>query len=266
MAKYRKASEKTISRGKGISTDKLSLSEAKDYFNERAKETGAKRFRHNGQVYDLNGNKITESAPARSSGGGSSSSPAKPKPKPEPKNVGGAKAEQRSAGVPPKSPPNYGGTSKSGGRRSGGSADSSALTAAAVGAGALAAGVATARATGARGENGAKAQRALSKPPARLALPAPNKGGTIIPENKKTPAPLKAEGAKGENKSNVQKAIDKARAKPRVKAAKPKGPGGSRSGVRGGIGVDITTNPLEQIKDPLQLMNKGGMVKKKKKC
>lgn len=262
MAKYRRASEKTIARGKGISTDKLSLKDAKDYFNERAKETGAKRFRHNGQVYDLAGNKITESAPARSSGGGSSAAPGSSRPRANPnrsstpaKNVGGAKAEQRRLGAPPES-------------------GNKAVVPAAVGAmaaGATAAGVIAGRSgrgpapTGARGENSAKAQRALPKPPARLALPAPNKGGTIIPENKKPKDAPKPTGARGENKSNVQKAIAESRAKPKVKPAKPKkGPGGSRSGVRGGIGIDITTNPLEQIKDPLQLMNKGGMVKKKK--
>jgi hypothetical protein len=105
MAKYRKASEKTVARGKGISTDKLSLKEAKDYFNERAKETGAKRFRHNGQVYDLAGNKITESAPARSSGGGSSAAPGSSRPKARPTtSSGGAQADQRTSGAPPSRP------------------------------------------------------------------------------------------------------------------------------------------------------------------
>ena len=73
MAKYRKASEKTISRGKGKSTDQLSLADAKEYFNSRAKETGAKRFRWNGEVYDLSGNKVSE-APSRSSGSSSRNS------------------------------------------------------------------------------------------------------------------------------------------------------------------------------------------------
>lgn len=260
MVKYRKASEKTIARGKGISTDKLSLKEAKDYFNERAKETGAKRFRHNGQVYDLAGNKITESAPARSSGGGSSAAPGSSRPRANPnrsstpaKNVGGAKAEQRRLGAPPES-------------------GNKAVVPAAVGAmaaGAAAAGVVAGRSgRGSRVTGGGSAmtgRNALPKPPERLALPAPNKGGTIIPENKKPKDAPKPTGARGENKSNVQKAIAESRAKPKAKPAKPKkGPGGSRSGVRGGIGIDITTNPLEQIKDPLQLMNKGGMVKKKK--
>lgn len=60
MAKtYRKATEKDISKGKGKSTDELSLAEATAYFNKRAGETGAKKFRYKGEVYDLSGNKST---------------------------------------------------------------------------------------------------------------------------------------------------------------------------------------------------------------
>lgn len=227
-----------------------------------------------------------KAAPAKSSGGGSSapakaSGPKKPRANPA-RQPGGARPTVGAAGGMPAAKGGKGG-------------DVNPLAVGVMGAGALAAGVAAARSgrgpapTGARGENSAKVQRSLPKPPARLALPAPakalpkpegakgenssraqralpapNKGGTIIPENKKPKALPKPEGAKGENKSNVQKAIAKSRSKPKAKPAKPKGPGGSRSGVRGGIGIDITTNPLEQIKDPLQLMNKGGMVKKKK--
>ena len=203
-----------------------------------------------------------KAAPAKSNGGGGSSAPAKAsgpkKPKANPaRQPGGARPTVGAAGGMP--------AAKGGKGR-----DVSPLAVGVMGAGAVAAGVAAARSgrgpapTGARGENSAKAQRSLPKPADVKALPAPSKGGTIIPENKKPKALPKPDGAKGENKSNVQKAIAKSRAKPKAKPAKPKkGPGGSRSGVRGGIGVDITTNPLEQIKDPLQLMNKGGMVKKK---
>lgn len=204
-----------------------------------------------------------KAAPAKSSGGGSSapakaSGPKKPRANPA-RQPGGARPTVGATGGMPAAKGGKGG-------------DVNPLAVGVMGAGALAAGVAAARsgrgAGAGRTTGGGSAmtgRNALPKPPERLALPAPNKGGTIIPEDKKPKALPKPDGAKGENKSNVQKAIAKSRAKPKAKPAKPKkGPGGSRSGVRGGIGVDITTNPLEQIKDPLQLMNKGGMVKKKK--
>ena len=59
MATYRKATEKDISKGKGKSTDELSLAEATAYFNKRSGETGAKKFGYKGEVYDLSGNKST---------------------------------------------------------------------------------------------------------------------------------------------------------------------------------------------------------------
>ena len=60
MAKtYRTATKEDIAKGKGKSTDELSLAEATAYFNKRATETGAKKFRYKGEVYDLSGNKST---------------------------------------------------------------------------------------------------------------------------------------------------------------------------------------------------------------
>jgi len=60
MAKtYRTATEKDIAKGRGKSTDELSLAEATAYFNKRSAETGAKKFRYKGEVYDLSGNKST---------------------------------------------------------------------------------------------------------------------------------------------------------------------------------------------------------------
>jgi hypothetical protein len=245
MAKYRKASEKTISRGKGISTDKLSLKDAKDYFNERAKETGAKRFRHNGQVYDLAGNKITESAPARSSGGGSSAAP-RPKARPA-TSAGGAQADQRTSGAPPARP------AKSGAKRG-------EVNPVAVGAGLAAAGAAGVAAVRS-GRNAGK--------PAATATPKTSFSDRVRAAGAKAKAaamgtpvkPAAKSSTGGPARAPVAQAA-KAAPVPKPKAGK-KGPGGSRSGVRGGMGVDITTNPLEQIKDPLQLMNKGGMVRKK---
>lgn len=66
MAKtYRKATEKDISKGKGKSTDELSLAEATAYFNKRASETGAKKFRYKGEVYDLSGEKAAPKSEAK---------------------------------------------------------------------------------------------------------------------------------------------------------------------------------------------------------
>ncbi len=233
MAKYRKASEKIISRGKGISTDKLSLKDAKDYFNERAKETGAKRFRHNGQVYDLAGNKITETAPARSSGGGSSAAP-RPKARPA-TSAGGAQADQRTSGAPPARP------AKSGAKRG-------EVNPVAVGAGLAAAGAAGVAAVRSGRNAGQPASTGTAKPSISDRVRAAGAKAKAAAMG----VPTKAPTAKAATPADV----------PKPKAGK-KGPGGSRSGVRGGMGVDITTNPLEQIKDPLQLMNKGGMVRKK---
>lgn len=254
MAKYRKASEKTISRGKGISTDKLSLKDAKEYFNERAKETGAKRFRHNGQVYDLAGNKINESAPARSSGGGSSAAP-RPKARPA-TSSGGAQADRRTSGAPPARP------AKSGAKRG-------EVNPAAVGAGlaaAGAAGVAAVRSGRNAGKPattttpakpsisdrvraaGAKAKAAAMGTPVK---PKPAAKAAKLIGTPVEPKPAAKASTGGPARTPVAQAA-KAAAVPKPKAGK-KGPGGTRGGVRGGLGVDITTSPLEQIKDPLQL-------------
>lgn len=249
MAKYRKASEKTISRGKGKSTDQLSLADAKEYFNSRAKETGAKRFRWNGDVYDLRGNKISE--PARSSGGSSRASakddgPKRPKANPA-RQPGGARPEPGKAGGMPAANKD---------EAKGKSANPAAV--AAMGAGAVAAGVAAARsgrgpgAGRSQGTNAPKNAPALSKPEARLALPAPNKGGTVIPENKKPKALPKPEKPKSE-----------------VKSGKGRGAGGLGTGVRvtGGNPARRITRGGRVLQMPdvmsYQFMNKGGLVKKK---
>lgn len=79
MAKtYRKATEKDISKGKGKSTDELSLAEATAYFNKRAGETGAKKFRYKGEVYDLSGEKAPTAAPKSSATESKPSKPATP--------------------------------------------------------------------------------------------------------------------------------------------------------------------------------------------
>ena len=60
--KYKPASEKTIAKGKGISTDELSFKDALKYFQDRGKERGMNRFRHKGKVYDLSGKEISPKA------------------------------------------------------------------------------------------------------------------------------------------------------------------------------------------------------------
>lgn len=60
--KYKPASEKTIAKGKGISTDELSFKDALKYFQDRGKERGMNRFRHKGKVFDLSGKEIAPKA------------------------------------------------------------------------------------------------------------------------------------------------------------------------------------------------------------
>ena len=81
MATYRKATEKDISKGKGKSTDELSLAEATTYFNKRAGETGAKKFRYKGEVYDLSGEKAPTAAP-KSSAKAADDKPMRPRARP----------------------------------------------------------------------------------------------------------------------------------------------------------------------------------------
>lgn len=234
MAKYRKASEGSK---KGISTDKLSLADAKEYFQGRAKETGAKRFRWNGEVYDLNGNKILE-APARSSGGGSRSAasegPKRPKANPA-RQPGGARPEPGKAAGMPAAPGK--GKPESPGKR--GEANPYAV------AGMAAAGVGA----------GVAAARSGRKPASG--------SGTSVSDR------VRAAGAKAKAAAMgvpaQPKAAPKAQPAKPVKQPKTKSGGGSRSGVRSGIGLDANNSPLEQIKDPLHQFAKGGMVKKKKK-
>jgi hypothetical protein len=161
MAKYRKASEKTIKSGKGISTDNLSFEEAKAYFNQRAKETGAKRFRHNGQVYDLSGNKVSET-PARSSGGGSrsSSSEGTNRPRANPtRSPGGARPEPgKASGMPAARKP------ESPGKRG----EVNPGVVAAMGAAGVAAGVAASR-SGRKPPKAAGSNSPTPKPPAKPA-------------------------------------------------------------------------------------------------
>lgn len=125
-----------------------------------------------------------------------------------------------------------------------------------MGAAAVGAGVAAARSgrgpgTGrSQGTNAPKNAPAIGKPEARLALPAPNKGGTVIPENKKPKALPKPKSG--------------------VKSGKGRGAGGLGTGVRvtgGNPARRITRGGrVLQMPDVLnyQNMNKGGMVKKKK--
>lgn len=241
MAKYRKASEKTISRGKGKSTDELSLADAKDYFRERAKETGAKRFRHQGQVYDLDGNKVSE-APARSSGGNSSpnlsrDNPTRPRANPA-RGPGGARPEPgKAAGMPAAK-----------GERSSQAArnEPKAGVVAALGAAGVAAGVAASRA----GRNSSKASgpsisdrvRAAGAKAKSAAMGVPAKASTKVSAPSSNTAPSKS--------SSTTKS------------------GGGRAGGAP-VGRQLRSNlpggRVLQMPDvmKLHLMNKGGMVKKK---
>lgn len=84
MAKtYRTATEKDIAKGKGKSTDELSLAEATAYFNKRSAETGAKKFRYKGEVYDLSGNKAAaKTAAPKPSAKAADDKPMRPKARP----------------------------------------------------------------------------------------------------------------------------------------------------------------------------------------
>lgn len=241
MAKYRKASEKTVARGKGKSTDELSLADAKDYFRERAKETGAKRFRHQGQVYDLDGNKVSE-APARSSGSGSSPSlsrdnPTRPRANPA-RGPGGARPEPgKAAGMPAAK-----------GERTSQAArnEPKAGVVAALGAAGVAAGVAASRA----GRNSSKASgpsisdrvRAAGAKAKSAAMGVPAKASTKVSAPSSNTAPSKS--------SSTTKS------------------GGGRAGGAP-VGRQLRSNlpggRVLQMPDvmKLHLMNKGGMVKKK---
>lgn len=204
MAKYRQASEKTISRGKGKSTDQLSLADAKEYFNTRAKETGAKKFRWNGEVYDLSGNKVAQGT-SRSSGGSSSArsssaeGPKRPKARPQTgRGDGGAEVVRRAAD---RALSRVGEGKKPASR----SSEANPAVVGAMAAGAVGAGIAAARSSkgpgSGRPQSPAPASRpALAKPATRLALPAPNRGGTVIPQASKPkalPAPKPAAKPRG---------------------------------------------------------------------
>ncbi len=234
MAKYRKASEKTIARGKGKSTDELSLADAKDYFRERAKETGAKRFRHQGQVYDLDGNKVSE-APARSSSGGSSPSlsrdnPTRPRANPA-RGPGGARPE----------PGKVGGMPAAKGERTSQAArnEPKAGVVAALGVAGVAAGVAASR-------SGRKAPKAAGS-------------NTPTPKPKAKPADKPANPTR---RAVITGGISKPAEAPKAPAK-----GGARAGgapvgrqLRSGRGGKVLQMPDVM---QLQFMNKGGMVKKK---
>lgn len=79
---YRKATEKDIAKGKGKSTDELTLAEATAYFNKRSAETGAKKFRYKGEVYDLSGEKAAAKPAASSSSSSAPTTSKRPKAKP----------------------------------------------------------------------------------------------------------------------------------------------------------------------------------------
>lgn len=72
---YRKATEKDIAKGRGKSTDELTLAEATAYFNKRSAETGAKKFRYKGEVYDLSGEKAAAKPAAKPSAKPAASTP-----------------------------------------------------------------------------------------------------------------------------------------------------------------------------------------------
>lgn len=252
MAKYRKASEKTISRGKGKSTDELSLADAKDYFRERAKETGAKRFRHQGQVYDLDGNKVSE-APARSSGSGSSPSlsrdnPTRPRANPA-RGPGGARPEPgKAAGMPAAK-----------GERTSQAArnEPKAGVVAALGAAGVAAGVAASRA----GRNSSKASGPSISDRVRAAGAKAKSAAMGVPAK---------QTASGRGDSKAETKVRTAATNNTSKAAgtAPKTGGGGRVGGAP-VGRQLRSNlpggRVLQMPDvmKLHLMNKGGMVKKK---
>ena len=131
--KYRPASEKTIKAGKGKSTDELSFKDALEYFQNRGKETGSKKFRYKGEVYDLSGKKVEKSAPAKTEDKPSTRPKANPTRKP-----GGARPEGKAAGMPAGKDSKK---SESPGKRG----EVSPGVVAAMGAGAIAAGVAASR-------------------------------------------------------------------------------------------------------------------------
>lgn len=245
MSKYRKASEKTIARGKGKSTDELSLADAKDYFRERAKETGAKRFRHNGQVYDLDGNKVSE-APARSSRGGSSraaTSEGSTRPRANPaRNPGGARPDPGKAGGMPAAAGKP--KAESPGKRG----EANPAVVAGLGAAGVAAGVAASR-------SGRKPSSGVSVSDKVRAAGAKVKAAAMgVPTKPKTPTTPKA--APSVNATPV---------KPKASPT-PKGGGGRVGGapvgarLRSGRGGRVLQMPDVM---QLHLMNKGGMVKKK---
>ena len=93
VKKYKPASEKTIAKGKGISTDELSFKEALKYFQDRGKERGMNRFRYKGKVFDLSGKEIapkaaTKAAPKTAPKTAVKSVTSSPRPKTKPSTDG----------------------------------------------------------------------------------------------------------------------------------------------------------------------------------
>lgn len=228
MTKYRKASEKTIKSGKGKSTDELSFEEAKAYFNQRAKETGAKRFRHNGTVYDLSGNKVSET-PSRSSGGSSRSQTTKQdtnRPKANPfRKPGGARPTVGEAGSMPA------GNKKPATKTQAGNKPNPAVVAGMAAAG-VATGVAAARSNRSGRPSGTsvsdKVRAAGSKVrSAAMGVPAKPKPAAAKPTTPK-PSPKPAAGGR------------------------VRGGGGRVGGTMGGVGGGGRSD-MDKAKDPLNL-------------
>lgn len=239
MAKYRKASEGSK---KGVSTDKLSLADAKEYFQGRAKETGAKRFRWNGEVYDLSGNKISET-PARSSGSGSRSAASEgPKrPKANPRKAGPAFEEKGRGNAP--APAGKAKGAESPGKR--GEANPYAvagMTAAGVGAG-----VAAAR-------SGRK--------------PASSSGTSVSDRVRAAGAKAKAAAMGVPAQPKVTPKAEPVKPATTPKTTAPKAGGARVGGAPVGRNLRRSLSGAGIVKMPdvlsLQMMNKGGMVKKKK--
>jgi len=246
--KWRLAKDQTFVEGKSKTTNDLSFDEAKRIFNGMSKDTGAKRFRYKGDVYDLEGNKIKGKAKTAAP----ASSP-KPKARPEPKKVEagrlsfgdmkGTKEVPRSMGKEEEAP-----KAKTGDMGVGALTASGALTAAAI-----------AARKGARTSTTPKVTKSPAAPAGNTPNPsrraalglAVKKSATPTAQTPKATVTAPTETPKAKSKVNAGRRAALGLGNGRVIGNKPRIKGGGGGG--------------EFMKfDPLNVMNKGGMAKKKK--
>ena len=250
--KWRLAKDQTFLEGKSKTTNDLPFDEAKRIFNGMSKDTGAKRFRYKGDVYDLEGNKIKGDAPKTKTAAPTSS----PKPKARPEASKKVEAGRLSFG-------DMKGT-KEVPRSMGKEEDAPKAKTADGGAGLVAAGALTAAAIAAR--KGAR----TSTTPKITKTPAAPKGNTPNPSRR---------AALG---LAVKKSATPAAAAPKATVTAPTETPKTDLGRRGVLGLSSkgggiagggTLKPRLKrgggggksvVDDPLNLMNKGGMAKKKK--